>query len=37
MTVFNKEDSRTVRNLMLTFGGFLTLTVVLIVLAYLIR
>lgn len=33
MAVFDQEDSQTVKSLMLTFGGFVALTVVLIVLA----
>ena len=34
MSVFNDEDSHTIRSLGLTFGGFLALTVFLIILAY---
>lgn len=33
MSVFNEEDNQTIRSLALTFGGFIALTVVLIVLA----
>jgi hypothetical protein len=33
MSVFNEDDSKTVRSLMLTFGGFIALTVFLAVLA----
>lgn len=36
MSVFNDQDSDTIRSLALTFGGFLLLTVFLIVLAYFI-
>tara|TARA_R110002072_G_scaffold20841_4_gene75185 strand:- start:4091 stop:4204 length:114 start_codon:yes stop_codon:yes gene_type:complete len=36
MSVFNEEDSQTVRSLAMTFGGFIGLTVVLIVLAIVI-
>lgn len=36
MTVFNEQDRHTVRALALTFAGFLSLTVVLILLAYFI-
>lgn len=33
MSVFDEEDSQTVRSLAMTFAGFITLTVALIVLA----
>ncbi len=33
MSVFDDEDSQTVRSLMMTFGGFIGLTVFLILLA----
>lgn len=36
MSVFNEEDSQTVRSLAMAFGGFITLTVVLVVMAILI-
>jgi len=36
MSVFTDEDTQTVRSLALTFGGFIGLTVVLVVLAILI-
>lgn len=36
MSVFNKEDSHTVRSLGLTFGAFIALTVILALLAYFI-
>lgn len=36
MSAFDKEDRRTVKSLGLTIGGFVALTVILILLAYFI-
>jgi hypothetical protein len=34
MSIFDSEDSRTVKSLALTFGGFTALTILLMVIAY---
>jgi len=34
MSVFNEQDTQTIRNLAMTFAGFIVLTVALIILAH---